>query len=201
MHPGVAALMGFKLLIKFGAFLQYNKNLESLYYLTLSCWLSSSYITFTPDKYQIMKQIALLLLAGSATFAQSVIGQNNSGSLVTSTYSAGVGVIYVVPQNPDHASAGTLAILTQIVQLNLGINDYAIANGVTYYPNPVQNYLTIDVKQNINLAHVQVFDAKGAAVTLPAVNGNTLNLTSLQAGIYFISFPNTNIKPIKIVKN
>jgi len=164
--------------------------------------LSSSYITFTPDKYQIMKQIALLLLlAGSATFAQSVIGQNNSGSLVTSTYSAGVGVIYVVPQNPDHASAGTLAILTQIVQLNLGINDYAIANGVTYYPNPVQNYLTIDVKQNINLAHVQVFDAKGAAVTLPAVNGNMLNLTSLQAGIYFISFPNTNIKPIKIVKN
>ena len=149
-----------------------------------------------------MKQIALLLLfAGNGLFAQSIIGHNNSGSLVTATYSAGVGEIYVVPQNTDAASSGTLAILTQLVQLNLGTNDYAIANGVTYYPNPVQNYLTIDVKQNINLAQARVYDAKGAAVTLPPVNGNMLNLTSLQAGIYFISFPNTSIKPIKIIKN
>jgi len=149
-----------------------------------------------------MRQIALLLLlAGNGIFAQSIIGHNNSGSLVTATYAAGVGEIYVVPQNNNNASAGTLAILTQLVQLNLGREDYAIANDVVYYPNPVQDYLTINVNEDINLAQAQIFDAKGTAVTLPPANGNMLNLISLQAGIYFISFPNTKLKPIKIIKN
>jgi hypothetical protein len=149
-----------------------------------------------------MKHIPLLLLlTGTAVSAQSVIGHNNSGSLVTANYSAGVGEIYVVPQNPDNATSGTLAILTQLVRLNLRTTDYAVADEVTYYPNPVQNYITIDIKHKVNLSQVQLFDAKGAAISLPPANGNMLNLTSLQAGIYFISFPNTNIKPIKIIKN
>ena len=149
-----------------------------------------------------MKQIALLLFfMGNAAFAQSIIGHNNSGSLVTANYSASVGEIYVVPQNPNNTSSGTLAASTQVVFHNLGINDYAVAEGVTYYPNPVQNYLTIDVKQTVNLAQAQIFDVKGAAVTLPPANGNKLDLSSLTAGTYFISFPNTNLKPIKIIKN
>ena len=106
-----------------------------------------------------------------------------------------------MPQNPNNTSAGTLAAVTQVVLGSLGTNDYAVAEGVTYYPNPVENVLTIDVKQGVNLSNVQVFDVKGAKITLPPANGNRLDFSSLTAGVYFISFPETKLKPIKIVKN
>ncbi|MFP9098862.1 T9SS type A sorting domain-containing protein [Flavobacterium sp. RHBU_24] len=148
----------------------------------------------------IKPTISFLFVTG-VTFAQSVIGHNNSGSVNGPGLASSVGEIYVVPQNQNNTSAGTLAAATQVVLGNLGVNDYAVMEGVTYYPNPVQNLLTIDVKQGVNLANAQVYDAKGTQITLPRANGNTLDFSSLTAGVYFISFPETKLKPIKIVKN
>jgi hypothetical protein len=149
----------------------------------------------------MIKPTIFFLFVTGATFAQSIIGHNNSGSVNGANLSSSVGEIYVVPQNPNNTSAGTLAAATQVVLGSLGINDYAVAEGITYYPNPVQNVLTIDVKQGVNLANAQVYDAKGTKISLPPANGNTLNLAALTPGVYFISFPETKLKPIKIVKN
>ena len=148
-----------------------------------------------------MKKLLFVLFLGNVAFAQSIIGHNNSGSLVTNNYASSVGEIYVVPQNPNNASAGTIAASTQVVLGSLGIKDYAVANGVTYYPNPVQNFLTIDFKEPADLRKAQVFDAKGTQISLPAPDGNILNLSGLAAGTYFIVLPDTKLKPIKIVKN
>lgn len=148
-----------------------------------------------------MKKLLFILFLGNAAFAQSIVGHNNSGSLVTANYSSSVGEIYVVPQNPDRASSGTLAASTQIVLGSLGLQDYAETNGITYYPNPVQNYLTIDLQQQADLKKAQLFDVKGTQIKLPAPDGNMLNLSGLQAGTYFIVLPDTKLKPIKIVKN
>jgi hypothetical protein len=147
------------------------------------------------------KIILLLFFLCNAAFAQSIIGHNNSGSMVTASYSATVGEIYVVPQNTNNASAGTLAAATQVVLHSLGIKDYAVVNGITYYPNPVQDYLTVDLNQVADLSKVQLYDVKGTLVALPPANGNMLNLSSLAAGVYFMSFSNTAVKPVKIVKN
>ncbi|WP_294821187.1 T9SS type A sorting domain-containing protein [uncultured Flavobacterium sp.] len=146
------------------------------------------------------KLTILLLLTGSAGFSQSIAGGINSASIVSNGYSSGVGVIYVVPANPDRVSSGTLGAATQIVFEALGTGDYIEAEGITYHPNPVQDYLTFTIPHDVSLATMQVFDAKGTQVKLAPVNGNKLDLTALSAGIYFISFPNTKIKPIKIVK-
>lgn len=151
--------------------------------------------------YLMIKPTLFFLFVTGATFAQSVIGHNNSGSVNGPGLSSSVGEIYVVPQNPNNTSAGTLAAATQVVLGSLGVNDYAVVEGVTYYPNPVQNVLTIDVKQGVNLANAQIFDTKGTRITLPPANGNRLDFSSITAGVYFISFPETKLQPIKIVKN
>jgi len=149
----------------------------------------------------MIKPTIFLLFVTGVTFAQSIIGHNNSGSVNGPGLASSVGEIYVVPQNPNNASSGTLGAATQVVLGSLGINGHAVMEGVTYYPNPVANVLTIDVKQGVNLAAAQVFDAKGTRITLPPASGNKLDFSSLTAGVYFISFPETKLKPIKIVKN
>lgn len=146
------------------------------------------------------KLTILLLFTGFAGFAQSAVGGINSGSIATNSYSSGVGMIYVVPANPNLTSSGTMGAITQIVFESLGTDDLIEAEGITYHPNPVQDYLTFDIKQDVNLASMQVFDTKGTQVKLAPANGNRVDLSTLSAGIYFISFPNTNIKPIKIIK-
>lgn len=133
-------------------------------------------------------------------YAQSIAGNTNSGSLTTATYSHGVGEIYVVPQSPNTASSGTIAATTQIVFGTLATNDVVISGDVKYYPNPVQDYLTIDLNQAVDLSKAEMHDTKGTRFTVP-VSGNKLDMGNLTPGIYFISFPNTNVKPIKIIKN
>jgi hypothetical protein len=148
-----------------------------------------------------MKKLLLLLLfTGNALYAQSIVGNNNSGSLTTATYSHGVGEIYVVPQSPNAASGGTIAATTQIVFGTLATNDHVIAKGVTYYPNPVQDYLTIELKEAVDLSKAEIYDMKGSKITAP-IKDNRVDMGSLAPGIYFISFPNTNVKTIKIIKN
>lgn len=147
------------------------------------------------------KLTILLLFPAISAFAQSNVGGINSGSIVSNTFSSGVGVIYVVPENPDRTSSGTLGAITQIVLDALSTEDFIVADGITYYPNPVQDYLTFEAKGEINLSEIQLHDAKGSKITIAPANGNRIDLSSLTTGIYFMSFPNTNIKPIKIVKN
>jgi hypothetical protein len=147
------------------------------------------------------KLIIVLLLPFSASFAQSIAGGNNSGSIVSDNFSSSVGEIYVVPSNPDMQSSGTTAVATQIIFEALSTNDYIVAEGVTYYPNPVKDYLTFEAGKQLSLTNAQLNDAKGAKVNFPAFKENTVDLSSLSAGIYFMTFPGSNIKPIKIVKN
>ncbi|WP_181369532.1 T9SS type A sorting domain-containing protein [Flavobacterium album] len=147
------------------------------------------------------KLIILLLFPAVSGFSQTSVGSINSGSNASNTFSGSVGVIYVVPENPDRISSGTLGAVTQIVLDALDTNDFIVAEGITYYPNPVQDYLTFEAKGEINLSEMQIRDAKGSKITIAPANGNRIDLSSLTTGIYFMSFPNTNIKPVKIVKN
>jgi hypothetical protein len=150
-----------------------------------------------------MKQPLLLLttlLATSAAFAQSGLGHNNAGAIAVTNFSHVVGEIYVVPQNTNNLSSGLLGAVTKVILTSLGTDAYAEVQGVRYYPNPVENNLTVELPQGAVLGNAILYDIKGSRINLPAANGNVLNLSGLSAGTYFLTFAETNIKPIKIVK-
>nr|WP_322623338.1 T9SS type A sorting domain-containing protein [uncultured Flavobacterium sp.] len=150
-----------------------------------------------------MKQQLLLLttlLGAWSAFAQSGIGHNNAGGLSVNNYAHAVGEIYVVPQNPNNLSSGLLGAVTKVTFTSLGTDTYAEMQGVKYYPNPVESNLTVELPEQAVLANAVLYDIKGSRVSLPPANGNVLNLSGLSAGTYFLTFAETNIKPIKIVK-
>lgn len=146
------------------------------------------------------KIIFLLLIASSGVFAQTSVGSINSGSLSAANYSHGVGEIYVVPQNPNQATSGTVAIASQVVFGTLGTDDYIISGNVKYYPNPTKDFVTVELPEAADLSKAELYDVKGAKAQF-TMSSNSIDIAALPTGIYFLTFPNTKIKPIKIVKN
>lgn len=144
--------------------------------------------------------VVLILFVGNLCSAQSISGINNSGSLATSGYAHAVGEIYVVPVNPDNAGSGTIGVASQVIFGTLGTDDVVIAKGVTYYPNPVEDYMKIDLGENYNFSRIEIYDTKGVKINFKTSNTNVIDMNGFSSGIYFVTFPGTKIEPIKIIK-
>jgi len=71
---------------------------------------------------------------------------------------------------------------------------------VRIYPNPTQNYITIQLTNEIvGETKMDLFDVQGRKIISKNTFQNTeeLNLSSLSGGIYFLSIQNKNHKIIK----
>lgn len=136
----------------------------------------------------------------AGAYAQNGVGSVNSGSLSAVNYSHGVGEIYVVPQNPNSASGSVVAIASQVVFGTLGTNDYIISGDIKYYPNPTKDFVTVELPEAADLSKAELYDVKGSKAQF-SMSNNVIDIAALPSGIYFLTFPNTKIKPIKIVKN
>jgi Pregnancy-associated plasma protein-A/GEVED domain/Secretion system C-terminal sorting domain len=73
-------------------------------------------------------------------------------------------------------------------------------NTLSVYPNPTTGLLNLEVQTEKDL-YIEVMDTVGRIMLRKTVlNGaNTLDLTNLQKGIYFIQVPNSGLKTTKIV--
>lgn len=147
-----------------------------------------------------MKKILLLTLLSAGAYAQNSVGSLSSGSLSAANYSHGVGEIYVVPQNPNQSAGSVVAIASQIVFGTLGTEDYIISGNVKYYPNPTKDFLTVELPEAADLGKAELYDIKGSKAQF-TITSNRIDIAPLPTGVYFLTFPNTKIKPIKIVKN
>ncbi len=69
----------------------------------------------------------------------------------------------------------------------LGANDYVSNLNVTVFPNPVGNELRISAGFAINAA-IRIFDVSGKLITYETEiqNNETIDISALQAGVYFI---------------
>ncbi|PCI96237.1 MAG: hypothetical protein COB15_11125 [Flavobacteriales bacterium] len=67
----------------------------------------------------------------------------------------------------------------------IGIENERILNSViNIYPNPTSNQLTIDTE--LKLSEITIFDITGKIIMTTNGNTNTINVTALSDGIYFI---------------
>jgi len=72
-------------------------------------------------------------------------------------------------------------------------------NNFRYYPNPVENTLTIEG----NVSNIEVMDLLGKKVLSSDVNRNNVSLSSLESGLYIVNFYNNGqlLETGKIYKN
>ncbi|MBL1220524.1 T9SS type A sorting domain-containing protein [Chryseobacterium sp. L7] len=133
-------------------------------------------------------------------FAQSVIGNINSGAVSDANFVHSVGEIYVIPTDPDQANSGTMGMLFQTVLQVLGVKEIE-KEQMKVYPNPTTDFVHITLSSNSKIEEAEIYDTAGRLVLKAKLDSGKLDLRSLNSGIYMISFKNPDIKPIKIIKN
>lgn len=133
-------------------------------------------------------------------FAQSVIGNINSGAVSDANFGHSVGEIYVIPTDPDQANSGTMGMLFQTVLQVLGVKEIE-KEQMKVYPNPTTDFVHITLSSNSKIEEAEIYDTAGRLVLKAKLDSGKLDLRSLNSGIYMISFKNPDIKPIKIIKN
>ncbi len=113
-----------------------------------------------------------------------------------------IGEIYVVPDDPDQQNSGTLGMLYQTVLDVLGVTEVVVKQDkVIVYPNPTADYVTLQISLKENPREVSVYDLSGKLIMQKEINNNRIDLSSLLKGVYLLTFKNSDLKPVKIIKN
>jgi hypothetical protein len=146
------------------------------------------------------KKITLLLFGVPFFgFAQSVIGNINSGAVSSDNFTHSVGEIYVIPTDPDHANSGTMGMFYQSVLTVLGVSELEKDN-VKIYPNPTADFVYVTLNSKSKIEETEIYDLSGKLVLKTKLESEKLDLRHLPQGVYMIVFKNSDIKPIKIIK-
>ena len=138
----------------------------------------------------------ILNSAGTAVGAS----QNNSGATISFTRTLAPGDYYLKltstsPTNTNYTTPYQFNITT-----TLSADDTSFESFV-FYPNPVKDILNLE---NITLSKATVYSVLGQLIetkTFENATSNTLDLSSLESGIYLIVLENdSQQKTIKVVK-
>ena len=84
----------------------------------------------------------------------------------------------------------------------LSINQDFLENEILLSPNPVRNNLTVTQKTVDLYSNISIYDANGKQVLTQKIITNSIDISFLPAGMYFVKFSNTQkvSQPIKIIK-
>lgn len=91
------------------------------------------------------------------------------------------------------------SLIVSGVNQNLSNKDFDTNNlFVSIYPNPVTNVLNFVTQENTILSQVSVLDISGKEIiNNKVINSNSLDVSSLQAGVYFIKFTSEDKSTVK----
>ncbi len=146
------------------------------------------------------KKITLLLFAVPVFgWAQSVMGNINSGAVSAGNFAHSVGEIYVIPTDPDQAGSGTMGMLYQSVLQILGVSGLE-KDQVKVYPNPTADFIYVKLSSKSKIESAEVYDLSGKLVMQSKLESEKLDLRMLPHGIYMVVFKNSDLQPIKIIK-
>jgi hypothetical protein len=158
-------------------------------------------------KHKKVKLSVLLLglgLTAQAQQATTATGGDASGSGGTVAYSLGQ-IVYTT-------NTGTNGSVAQGVQqpyeisIVLGIEDNSINLELVAYPNPTNNFLTLNVgKAELSTLNFQLYDILGKLIESRKIisSTETIGMANLPSATYFLKVSNNNneLKTFKIIKN
>jgi hypothetical protein len=89
-----------------------------------------------------------------------------------------------------------------VTSTSLGLEDVNTVSNFTFFPNPVNNVLTIKAQASID--SITVYNMLGQAVvrSTPNTNDSTVDMSALQTGAYFVQVSiNNTLKTVRVIKN
>lgn len=151
--------------------------------------------------------LALLLVGSGCTQAQQSIvnaGGNGSGSGGSTAYSVGQ-VVYTTNTNINTGSVAQGVQQPYEIQTVLGNQYVEISLQMSVYPNPTQNSLSLEVKQNnIDNMQYQLFDLNGRLLVSETIVASTtpIEMARYAEAVYLLKVIQNNIelKTFKIIK-
>lgn len=155
---------------------------------------------------KIIMSISFLLLGIGNLYAQettTATGGEATGTGGTASYSIGQ-LVYTT-------NTGTNGSILQGVQQAFEIsvtevNESSINYGLSVYPNPANDYLTLKVKDNeLSILNFQLYNIQGKLLRSEHIENKTttIKMENLSKSTYFLKVTNnqTLIKTFKIIKN
>ncbi|MBC7641283.1 MAG: T9SS type A sorting domain-containing protein [Flavobacterium sp.] len=73
---------------------------------------------------------------------------------------------------------------TTTVANPLAVNDFELSNYVNFYPNPAKNILNFDVKINLQISSISIYNTLGQIVQVITNPENSINISDLKSGVY-----------------
>lgn len=137
----------------------------------------------------------LLIFLTAITSAQSVVQSINSGGFVSSVSSISVGEIIV-----DNSPTGLIGIVAQINEQLLEVPQFEVSNTITVYPNPTSELIYFESNENLSNESISIYNVAGQIVLQKNIDNNTVDLSRLVKGQYFIQFQNKKNKSFQIIK-
>ena len=143
-------------------------------------------------------------LTAQAQQATTATGGNASGSGGTVAYSVGQ-IVYTT-----HTGAtGSVAQGVQQpyeISIVLGIDNHSTNLGLSAYPNPTTNYLTLNVGNfELSTLNFQLYDISGKLIESRKIisSAEIIAMENLPSANYFLKVTNNNkeVKTFKIIKN
>jgi len=128
---------------------------------------------------------------GASAYSWDFGDQSNSSAMAPSHAYVGNGV-YVVTLTAINGLCTD--VITFDVTLSVGIDELTGLSNVTIYPNPANDVLNIDYNKNgDDVVEISIIDQFGRVIN--SINGlsngfnhNTINVSNLQSGVYFVRF-------------
>ncbi|MGC4040261.1 MAG: S8 family serine peptidase [Flavobacterium sp.] len=82
--------------------------------------------------------------------------------------------------------------------LSLNTRDYVYDDSIFIYPNPASSVLNFSVKNNVAISGVSINDISGKEIFRSSNSvGNSIDVSNLSAGVYFVTFKSENASVIK----
>jgi hypothetical protein len=141
-------------------------------------------------------------------FNQGFNGENNTSitTLTDASGNANNGTLTNFARTgttSNFLSGSPIVTGTTCTTLTLSNSNFEIANNIKMYPNPANNFVTVEVN-NLTNAKLQVLDVTGKVLMNESLNNttNSVNVQQLPTGLYFFKVTsNEGTATSKIIKN
>ncbi len=113
------------------------------------------------------------------------------------------GEYQIVVNHKNNLLSGSqdFSLIVTGINNTLNVDSQTFNNNINIYPNPTTDLLNFDITGNILLDKVEIYDTIGKRVLSSQINNNSVDVSELTAGVYFVKiYSGENQTTKKIIK-
>ncbi len=132
---------------------------------------------------------------GSMNVAAIEVTQGMSFDTVVGIMYYGFGNYNLIPRNNDDFKGSSVVLPETDYPKIVSVNDIAKLSGITFFPNPAENELHMNITDaTVSAVTVRISDVSGKLVLTQDMSGfDTISIADLQAGMYIVNCSNDGV--------